>query len=150
MEEGLEYAREVALHVFSEWEDECREDYGCESVDAMEAKLSQPERTRCVWIAVGCRFLGTVTVCSDDLPERPELGPWMASLYVIPDARKRGVGSALMRVACTIGGAKTLWVYADAHATVAWYERAGWTVVESSFRRTHCNRALVSILSSGN
>ena len=45
----------------------------------------------------GSRLLGTACLDSEDLPQRPELGPWLASVYVMPEARSRGLGSQLVR-----------------------------------------------------
>ena len=39
--------------------------------------------------------VGSASLIEDDLPERPDLGPWLASLYVAPDYRRQGIGSDL-------------------------------------------------------
>lgn len=41
--------------------------------------------------------LGSASFTSDDMPTHPELTPWLASVYVAPEARGRGVASALVR-----------------------------------------------------
>lgn len=43
----------------------------------------------------GDTFLGTASVIASDL-ERPLLTPWVAAVWVDEDARKRGVGAALV------------------------------------------------------
>lgn len=43
------------------------------------------------------RPAGTVNLVHDDVFERPGLHPWLAALYVIPEFRLAGVGSALVR-----------------------------------------------------
>jgi len=40
--------------------------------------------------------LGTATLDRDDLPGRMDLSPWLASVWVVPDARRRGIASALV------------------------------------------------------
>lgn len=42
------------------------------------------------------KFAGTVSAIASDLDERPELGPWIAALWVEPAFRGQGVGEALM------------------------------------------------------
>lgn len=45
----------------------------------------------------GDALLGTASLVHDDLETRPELGPWLASVYVAPEHRRRGIASALVR-----------------------------------------------------
>jgi GNAT superfamily N-acetyltransferase len=44
----------------------------------------------------GEEFLGTASVIASDLKERPQWTPWIAAVWVEPQARRRGVGSALV------------------------------------------------------
>jgi GNAT superfamily N-acetyltransferase len=44
----------------------------------------------------GDAFLGTASVITADLAERPQLTPWIAAVWVDPAARRRGVGAALL------------------------------------------------------
>jgi GNAT superfamily N-acetyltransferase len=44
----------------------------------------------------GKRFLGTASVIESDLDERPQLSPWVAAVWVEPDARRHGIGAALV------------------------------------------------------
>src|SRR5438046_493900 len=41
--------------------------------------------------------LGSASLVVDDMPTHPEFRPWLASVYVTPAARGRGVASALVR-----------------------------------------------------
>lgn len=45
----------------------------------------------------GDTLLGSASLVHDDLETRPEIGPWLASVYVAPEHRRRGVASALVR-----------------------------------------------------
>src|SRR5699024_8223156 len=81
----------------------------------------------------GGRFLGTASVIASDLPERPHLTPWVAAVWVEPDARRRGLGAALVNratQACFDLGAAAAYLCArpERHA---FYERLGWTKMES-------------------
>ena len=44
-------------------------------------------------------LLGSVSLVLDDLPGHPGLNPWLASLYVFPEFRGRGLGKLLVRQA---------------------------------------------------
>ena len=41
--------------------------------------------------------VGTVNLIENDDDRRAHLRPWLAALYVVPDHRRRGIGSALVR-----------------------------------------------------
>lgn len=78
------------------------------------------------------RFLGTASVIASDLAERPRLTPWVAAVWVEEDARKHGVGKALVDRAtddCFSLGEQR--VYLCARARMAgFYEGIGWTMIE--------------------
>lgn len=80
----------------------------------------------------GPKFLGTSSVIDSDLEERPQLTPWVAAVWVEQDARKRGVGSALVNRAtedCFALGRTP--VYLCARTRMAeFYQRLGWTMIE--------------------
>ena len=59
-------------------------------------RLEGLERTTFVALE-GSRLLGTACLDSEDLPQRPELEPWLASVYVMPEARSQGLGSQLVK-----------------------------------------------------
>jgi GNAT superfamily N-acetyltransferase len=80
----------------------------------------------------GEKFLGTASVIAADLEERPLLTPWVAAVWVEEDARRHGVGAALVDRAtegCFALGERR--VYLCARARMAgFYERLGWTMIE--------------------
>ena len=81
------------------------------------------------------RLLGSASLIESDLSDRPELRPWLASLYVEPWARGRGVAPALMRrvVACAAAnGARQVFLWCLA-GLQPYYERHGWAVLERDF-----------------
>src|SRR3712207_2472147 len=43
------------------------------------------------------RFLGTISVITSDMGERPDLTPWIAALWVEPEARTLGLGTELLQ-----------------------------------------------------
>lgn len=79
--------------------------------------------------AEGEMLLGTVGLWRCDLISRQDLYPWMAALYVAPEARGRGVAGKLQQH--VIGYARTqgyseLFLYS---ACRDFYERFGWQYI---------------------
>jgi predicted N-acetyltransferase YhbS len=73
------------------------------------------------------RPLGTATLDLEDLPSRPELSPWLASVLVAPAYRRQGVATALVaevrRRAAALGHAR-LWLFTSDQAP--FYAARGW------------------------
>lgn len=84
----------------------------------------------------GTDLLGTVCIQQQDLPSlRPDLESWMASLYVVPDARRLGFGSAIARAAVSMAkevGLSKLHLWTDKKELVEWYGRLGWSMLDKS------------------
>jgi N-acetylglutamate synthase-like GNAT family acetyltransferase len=80
----------------------------------------------------GAEFLGTSSVIAADLAERPQLTPWVAAVWVEPQARRRGVGAALVERAaldCFALGIQRAYLCARLERS-GFYERLGWTPIE--------------------
>jgi len=80
----------------------------------------------------GEKFLGSSSVIASDLEERPQLSPWIAAVWVEEDARRRGIGAALVNRAaqdCFALGVSRAYLCARPRMT-GFYEALGWTAVE--------------------
>jgi GNAT superfamily N-acetyltransferase len=75
--------------------------------------------------------VGTASLAEHDLDERPDLGPWLAGVFIVPEARGQGLAAhliATVEAACRIAGIRTLWLYTLSADRI--YTRAGWCAVE--------------------
>ncbi len=80
----------------------------------------------------GETFLGTASVIASDLAERPQFTPWVAAVWVEPQARRRGVGGELVNRAtldCFALGVSRAYLCARPQRS-AFYERLGWIAIE--------------------
>ncbi len=83
------------------------------------------------WVALReDQLLGSASLLAQTITH-PHLSPWLSSVYVSPDCRNRGVGSALVEhvvlEAASMGIQK---VYLFTPNSEAMYARLGWSTVE--------------------
>ncbi|MDX1692487.1 MAG: GNAT family N-acetyltransferase [Ketobacteraceae bacterium] len=73
------------------------------------------------------RFAGTAALIACDMDTHPELSPWLASVFVLPEYRRQGIGSALVEHAMAqagAGGIGELFLFTPDQE--AFYQRLGW------------------------
>lgn len=71
--------------------------------------------------------LGTATFDTEDLPSRPDLTPWLASVLVKPEARRQGIATALVTAVERLAhgqGIRRLWLFTPDQAP--FYAARGW------------------------
>ena len=110
--EAAELARIHALewqHLYREWDEKkALEEFCSQGTDgSLPATLILREDER---------FVGSVSVVRDDCEAMRDVGPWLASLYVMPGDRGHGYGSRLVAAAIALAKrneAATLYVFTE-------------------------------------
>jgi N-acetylglutamate synthase-like GNAT family acetyltransferase len=75
--------------------------------------------------------VGTASLEAHDMEERPELTPWMSSVYVAPEFRRRGIASALVnRIVDEARGLGVAELFLFTFDRKDLYEGLGWRVVQ--------------------
>ncbi len=120
----------IAFWNYREWH------FGKQTFDEIIARYGQrlqKDRVPLTLIAVDDTMpVGSVSIKLDDLAERTDLNPWLASLYVLPDYRGRDIGRRLLRAgeaAALAAGVGRLYLFT--HTAAGLYEKEGWTFMES-------------------
>jgi GNAT superfamily N-acetyltransferase len=111
------------------WHRNCTIEQTRAAISASVARLGPPQF---FVLLVNDEPVGTSSLVTSDLDERPELTPWLANVFVAPKARRRGHVIPLIRVVedvCRSAGIATLWLHTE-HADHI-YARAGWQRVET-------------------
>ena len=108
---------------------------------AAELRDHATRRTRPTTLVAldGDALVGSVSLVDEDAPEFADRGDaWLASLYVVPAARGRGLGVALANALvahATALGLDRLWLFTPNHA--GFYAKLGWrSVARASLQGT--------------
>ncbi len=76
-------------------------------------------------------LLGSAGLARDDLPQRVDLGPWLACVYVRPQARGRGLAEQLIEAICSTARERGhAHLYLHTHDRADYYAKRGWTLLE--------------------
>jgi predicted N-acetyltransferase YhbS len=132
LEQGLPAA--IAAMQFASW----GRSTGFNSAEEYERFLCEAVRSQrlpAVLVARrGEKFLGSVNLLAHEMTTRPMLSPWLAQLFVIAEARGRGVGAALVRACLTrfaeLGFSRVHLYTASATPLPAYYTALGWKTIE--------------------
>ena len=81
-----------------------------------------------MWLALEAdQLLGTAAVLACDMDTRPELSPWLASVFVLPAFRRQGIGSTLaLQVAHEVEAAGYPEIFLFTPDQESLYVRLGW------------------------
>jgi N-acetylglutamate synthase-like GNAT family acetyltransferase len=75
--------------------------------------------------------VGSASLIAQDMDTRPELSPWLASVYVAAEHRRQGIGSALVRrVVEEAAALKVKRLYLFTPDRESFYARLGWSAIE--------------------
>jgi GNAT superfamily N-acetyltransferase len=130
--ERPEWLAIVAAWIYDEW----WTDIDGASVGTLTGLLQAhlvPDRIPLTLVAsLDRRPIGTATLLAHDVgtEQWPELSPWLAAVYVVPEYRSRGVGGALVNAAvdrATALGVPTLYLLTNSREGL--YVRLGWQVM---------------------
>jgi N-acetylglutamate synthase-like GNAT family acetyltransferase len=78
------------------------------------------------------QLVGGAALARADLAHRPDLGPWLACVFVTPQARGQGLAERLIEGVCAQAkdsGAHRIYLHTQDKS--AYYAKRGWTLLES-------------------
>ena len=127
-----EHIPEIARWVFNEW----GHFDPTNSLDATISRLyarTNDDRLPIAFVAIDSSIpVGCVSIKFDDMKIRPNLNPWLGSLFVVPHMRKMGIGSALVQRAIDFSvNSGILTIYLWTEVAVDFYKHFGFREKES-------------------
>lgn len=124
-------------HLFDDWSLQI-------ATDELRDHASRRDLPTTLVLIEGDELLGSVSLVLEDAPDLQHLGsPWLASLYVRPEVRGRGLGKALVRAAERLAagqGVARLHLFTPEHAD--FYRQLGW----SAFARAELRGTTVEVM----
>jgi N-acetylglutamate synthase-like GNAT family acetyltransferase len=89
-------------------------------------------------IAKTDKLLGSAAIVENDMDTKPELTPWLASVFVAPQYRNQGIGSRLVKQLMQQAkqtGIEAIYLFTPDQ--VNFYQKLGWEVFSSEEYRGH-------------
>ena len=90
------------------------------------------------FIAKTSQLLGSAAIVDNDMETKPELTPWLASVFVAPEYRRQGIGSELVKHVmqkAKQAGIEAMYLFTPDQAN--FYQKLGWEVIANEEYRGH-------------
>jgi GNAT superfamily N-acetyltransferase len=138
LREHSEFAGTVADRVWQAWWR--KQGVALGEIEAMVSEcMDGPDIPLSLVAHEGTDFCGCAHLIASDLDERPQYTPWVAAVWVEPNARKSGLGTRLVLAAVEQGfsrGFDTIYLCAEPHLA-PFYEQMGWRCIEKGVEGLH-------------
>lgn len=125
--------QKIVSWVHSEW-GHLMPDISYPTLLSIFSERTTPHRIPGTFIALrDDEIVGTASIVAHDMSTRMDLYPWMAAVFVPPDHRGKGIGSALVRA--SIDEARYIGlerIYLLTPDRVSFYTRLGWVELEDA------------------
>lgn len=130
-----EFAETLGEAIYYQWE-EMYQKQGKSVADVVETVRARAvsDAIPLTMVAVECGvLLGSVTIKENDFAAHPELTPWIAGVFVLPEQRGRGIGSGLVlhaeKIAADQFGVEETYLYTGSASGL--YAQLGYDVFET-------------------
>ncbi len=135
----------VAGWIYNEWWTEVEGASVGTLTDLLRAHLTADQIPMTLVASLeGCPA-GTATLLAHDVEteEWPDLSPWLAALYVMPEYRRRGVGAALIKAIVEKAGLLGVaMLYLSTVGREEFYADLGWQVIHRSEDKVVMSRSV--------
>jgi GNAT superfamily N-acetyltransferase len=130
---GLSIVPLVATWIYEEWWSETPGSSVSQVADLLRAHLALNRMPSTLVAFLDRLPVGTASLLEHDVgtEEWPDLSPWLAALYVVPEYRERGIGAALVNaIIDTAGELRAERLYLLTVGREGFYADLDWKVLE--------------------
>jgi GNAT superfamily N-acetyltransferase len=120
------FAEPVARWIWEEWGRKKGRQFE-RTLARVSSRTAHAGLEQCFVLIDGEAPAGTASLVAEDADSRPDLSPWLASVFVDPASRGRGYGRVLVTAvesAAREAAIPTLWLFTDSAAGL--YAALGW------------------------
>jgi predicted N-acetyltransferase YhbS len=142
----------VARWIYAEWWQDSQDASVTRVTELLRPHLVPDRMPMTLVASIGPDPVGTASLLAHDVgTERwPRLSPWLAAVYVVPEFRRQGVGTALVAsVLAHAGVLGTTMIYLLTMGRESFYVRLGWSVLDRVGARTVMSRELAPVAAQG-
>jgi len=135
------YFQKIANAFFENWPLECKDYYGCNSVEEIKNKMVEEyKNNECPFTILYIKdlnIIGSISICKTDIIGL-NYGPWITDLWVDKNYRNCGISKTLLNNILYYANKKFginkiyLWVDVNKEFVVKLYENYGFTIVEKT------------------
>lgn len=135
LENKPEFVKELSEGIFNQWEEMYKKQgKNVEDIERNCKDRSVKDRIPLTMVAsLHGKLVGSVTIKNDDLSGYPELNPWVAGVFVLPQYRKQGFGSKLVlhaeRVAKDVFNKDKIYLYTGSASEL--YKKLGYKQIDT-------------------
>lgn len=131
LSDNLNFVDEIAALHQDEWK-HLSPNKTIETRRATLISAAASDGTPSIYIAYhDTEFIGSAAIVAKDMDSRPDIGPWLAAVYVKENWRKQGVATLLLNhceFQARKAGVKTLYLFTEFASKL--YAKNGWIVLE--------------------
>ncbi|HUI60984.1 MAG TPA: GNAT family N-acetyltransferase [Steroidobacteraceae bacterium] len=134
----------VAAWIYDEWWQEVEGASPGKLTDLLRGHLVPDQMPLTFVASVDTLPVGTVSLLAHDVgtEQWPQLSPWLAALYVVPEHRRQGIGAALVNAIVAQAGAMGRQVlYLLTTEREEFYSQLGWQVFDKTQDSTVMSRS---------
>lgn len=124
---------EISIWLYNQWGVYYEDSSPLKWYQDLKNRLNKKKIPTCFVALINDKPVGTASLIEDDMKTRPELGPWLADVYVLPEEREKGIATELIsRVNQEVKeiGLDKYYLFTR-HAT-GLYLKLGWEIIEKT------------------
>jgi len=144
-----EYLPALAQWHHNEWTDLNPGQTLTQRIEKMQASLND-DFIPSTFVAKDKTVLGSASILENDMETRPQLSPWLASVFVAPEHRNKGIGRQLvlhLMAQAKNQGIKTLYLFTPDKTD--FYKKLGWQMYRLVQYREHQVSIMQTTLNRG-